>query len=155
MEGKILESTVLNDKLLKLFLFLVVENLIIFFISSFFSNIALANGITIEVSGTANEVEVISGSFTLDGNHTITLGLPDDVTIANDLTVEGVVYANGGFKAPVFAAADIPADYTANPADYAGHMFYLSGSGNADFAQGNKWYFNENGEWHASFFFAE
>jgi hypothetical protein len=34
-------------------------------------------------------------------------------------------------------------------------MFYLSGSGNADFAQGNKWYFNENGEWHASFFFAE
>jgi len=44
---------------------------------------ATALGGTITFSGTANEVEVSESSGT------ITVGLPDDVTIANDLTVSG------------------------------------------------------------------
>jgi hypothetical protein len=43
-----------------------------------------ATGIVTSISGTANEVEV-----TNNNNGTYTIGLPDDVTIGNDLTVNG------------------------------------------------------------------
>jgi hypothetical protein len=41
------------------------------------------------ITGTANEIEVSAGS----GN--VTIGLPSDVTIQNDLTVDGNLYVNG------------------------------------------------------------
>jgi uncharacterized Zn ribbon protein len=54
---------------------------------------AFANnlGQTVTVQGTANEVEVGSDS----ASRTLTVGLPDDVTIGNDLTVTGDLVVNG------------------------------------------------------------
>lgn len=48
-----------------------------------------ANGAVLAVSGTSNEVEV---SRT---NGTVTIGLPNDVTVGNNLTVTGNLYVNG------------------------------------------------------------
>jgi hypothetical protein len=50
---------------------------------------AVSDGTTLTVQGTANEVEVSNSSSTL------TVGLPDDVTINNDLTVGGDLTVNG------------------------------------------------------------
>ena len=44
---------------------------------------------TLTVAGTANEIE------TLVSGQTITIGLPNDVTIGNDLTVTGDLFVNG------------------------------------------------------------
>lgn len=54
---------------------------------------AFANnlGQTVTIQGTANEIEVGSDS----GSRTLTVGLPDDVTIGNDLTVTGDLVVNG------------------------------------------------------------
>lgn len=48
-------------------------------------------GQTVTIQGTTNEVEVASDS----GTRTLTVGLPDDVTIGNDLTVTGDLVVNG------------------------------------------------------------
>lgn len=50
---------------------------------------AVADGATLTVQGTANEVEVSNSSSTL------TVGLPNDVTIGNDLIVGGDLTVNG------------------------------------------------------------
>ena len=50
---------------------------------------AVSDGSTLTVQGTANEVEVSNSSSTL------TVGLPNDVTINNDLTVGGDLTVNG------------------------------------------------------------
>ena len=51
----------------------------------------------ITVSGTANEVDVNGttfGTITLGAGGTVTIGLPDDVTITNNLTVGTVSYTH-------------------------------------------------------------
>ena len=48
-----------------------------------------ANGAVIAVNGTTNEVEVSRS------NGTVTIGLPNDVTVGNNLTVTGNLYVNG------------------------------------------------------------
>ena len=48
-------------------------------------------GQTVTIQGTTNEVEIASDS----GTRTLTVGLPDDVTIGNDLTVTGDLVVNG------------------------------------------------------------
>jgi len=54
---------------------------------------------TIEVAGTTNEVEVSpTGAQDLSTNRTFTVGLPNDVTIGNDLTVTGDVAASSFVK---------------------------------------------------------
>lgn len=50
--------------------------------------------ISFTVDGTANEVEVLNGSGAGNGS-TITIGLPNDVTIGNDLIVTGDLTVNG------------------------------------------------------------
>jgi cytoskeletal protein CcmA (bactofilin family) len=73
-----------------------------------------------------------------------------DVRLGTDSSNRVVV--QGQFRIPKFAAADIPGDYVTNARAYTGYMFYLEGAGNEYFPNGNKWYFNEGGEWHSSFF---
>lgn len=52
--------------------------------------------IAITVNGTSNEIEVNSGSTVNIGDgDTLTIGLPNDVTIGNDLTVTGDLTVNG------------------------------------------------------------
>ena len=128
----------------------------------------------ITVSGTANEVDVNGttfGTITLGAGGTVTIGLPDDVTITNNLTVGNnlevtgstflgtdsadVTFVNSQLRVGLFDTGSIPAGYVTNLENYSGHVFYLtgSGSGSGDFRAGNKWYFNEAGEWYKSFFF--
>jgi hypothetical protein len=52
------------------------------------ANTAVQGNITLEVLGTTNEITVTNGTATaLGSNRSITLALPDDVTIGQDLTV--------------------------------------------------------------------
>jgi|TARA_R110001606_G_scaffold353447_1_gene503993 hypothetical protein len=53
-------------------------------------NTAAQGNVTIEVAGTTNEIEITGGgSAAIGTSRTITVGLPDDVTISGDLTVLG------------------------------------------------------------------
>jgi len=57
-----------------------------------------ANAQKITVAGTANETTVVtnnSDNTKLQLGNTLTIGLPDDVTIGNDLTVSGDLIVNG------------------------------------------------------------
>ena len=68
---------------------------------------------TIEVTGTANEVEVSpTGAQDLSTNRTFTVGLPNDVTIGNDLTVTGDVAASSFVKSGGTSAQILLADGT-------------------------------------------
>lgn len=62
---------------------------------SIFSYVDTSIGdISFTIGGTANEVEVTGGAGAGNGS-TITIGLPNDVTIGNDLTVTGDLTVNG------------------------------------------------------------
>ena len=73
---------------------------------------------TIEVAGTTNEVEVSpTGAQDLSTNRTFTVGLPNDVTIGNDLTVTGSATAasfvkSGGTSAQILLANGSVIDLT-------------------------------------------
>ena len=57
---------------------------------------AVQGNVTLEVLGTTNEVEVTNGTAAaLGANRSITVGLPNDVTITNNLTVGGNLRING------------------------------------------------------------
>lgn len=56
---------------------------------------AVQGNTSLTVQGTTNEIEVTGGSITLGSGGTVTVGLPDDVTITNDLTVNNDVVITG------------------------------------------------------------
>ena len=60
------------------------------------SNTAVQGNTSLTVQGTTNEIEVSGGSITLGAGGTVTVGLPNDVTIGNNLTVGGdlIVYGD-------------------------------------------------------------
>jgi len=51
------------------------------------SNTAVEGNTLLTVQGTTNEIEISGGAVTLGAGGTVTIGLPNDVTIGNDLTV--------------------------------------------------------------------
>lgn len=154
------------------------------------SGTAVQGNTVLTVSGTANEVEIDGGLFTpitLGTPTTITIGLPDNVSVSGNLTVGGnlIVSGNttlgtgtedtvtvvGNLRHPVFTVATggtvsgfpiVPDLYIVSASQYSGYSFYLTSSaasagngitqGSGSWGQANKWYFNENGEWYASFF---
>ena len=64
------------------------------------ANNAVAGANTLEILGTANEVDVSGGGSTAlgAGNYSATIGLPSDVTIANDLTVSNNAVISGDLE---------------------------------------------------------
>jgi len=62
----------------------------VFTITDGTNNQTIADGDTLTFAGTANEIEVA-----VSATDTLTIGLPDDVTIGNDLTVTGDLTVNG------------------------------------------------------------
>ena len=59
------------------------------------ANTAVQGNTALTVQGTANEVEVSDGSVTLGAGGTVTIGLPDSVSITSNLTVGGDLTVNG------------------------------------------------------------
>ena len=60
------------------------------------SNTAVQGSTTISLTGTANEVEITGTTAqALGGGPSYTIGLPNDVTIGNNLTVTGDLFVNG------------------------------------------------------------
>ena len=58
---------------------------------------------TLTVQGTANEIDVAGGAQDLSANRTWTVGLPNDVTIASDLTVgDSIQLSNAQSSTPTF-----------------------------------------------------
>ena len=83
---------------------------------------AVASGETVTFSGTANEIEVE------ESGRTVTIGLPDDVTITNDLTVSGAGDFTGQVTIPILPIAQTDAaskDYVDNAV--VGGLVYQGG----------------------------
>ena len=60
------------------------------------ANTAVQGNTTISLTGTTNEVEITGTTAqALGGGPSYTIGLPNDVTIGNNLTVTGDLYVNG------------------------------------------------------------
>jgi hypothetical protein len=59
------------------------------------SGTAVEGNTSLTVQGTANEIEIADGSVTLGAGGTITIGLPDDVTVGNDLSVTNDLSVGG------------------------------------------------------------
>ncbi|GAH01555.1 unnamed protein product, partial [marine sediment metagenome] len=83
---------------------------------------AVASGETVTFSGTANEIEVA------ESGRTVTIGLPNDVTITNNLTVGGTGNFTGQVTIPILPAASTDAaskDYVDNAV--VGGLVYQGG----------------------------
>ncbi|NDB64482.1 MAG: hypothetical protein EB168_02275 [Euryarchaeota archaeon] len=100
------------------------------------TNQTIAGGDTLTVNGTANEVTAV-----VSATDTLTIGLPDDVTIGNDLTVTGNLTVDGTtttvntttstLQDPIFQlgrGADNAALSSDDNKDRGLHMFYYDGS---------------------------
>lgn len=148
------------------------------------ANTAVQGNTQVTFSGVSGEIEIVSGSpLTLGAGGTVLIGLPDNVTVTGDLVVSGnttlgtnqldTITVAGNLRHPIFTVSGannvptfpiVPDEYVQNPAIYAGFSFYLTSSAAATngitpgsgsiLTVGNKWYFNENGEWHPSFFYS-
>jgi len=83
---------------------------------------AVASGETVTFSGTANEIEVA------ESGRTVAIGLPNDVTVANNLTVGGTGNFTGQVTIPILPAASTDAaskDYVDNAV--VGGLVYQGG----------------------------
>jgi hypothetical protein len=83
---------------------------------------AVASGETVTFSGTANEIEVA------ESGRTVTIGLPNDVTVANNLTVGGTGNFTGQVTIPILPVASTDAaskDYVDNAV--VGGLVYQGG----------------------------
>ena len=93
-----------------------------------------------------------------------------NITNSADAIADNLVKVNGPFRAPIFSTDGqigghprVPLAWcTDEPQmEYEGYMFYLKGPDTnvgiegSPFTQSNKWYFNEGGYWHSSFFWQE
>ena len=113
---------------------------------------AFANnlGETVTIQGTNNEVEVGSSS----ASRTLTVGLPNDVTISNDLTVNGDLVVNGTtttLSTTEVAVEDrnIVLGNTATPTDTTADGGGITLKGASDYEikwvnSTNSWTFNQN-----------
>jgi hypothetical protein len=115
---------------------------------------ALTVGGTVTLNDAAGALNV-AGEWTEQPSLKVagSLNVSGSVRLGED--VNDRVIVQGQFRIPKFTASDIPSDFITNAGDYEGYMFYLSGDGTAEFPNGNKWYFNEGGVWHSSFFWSD
>ena len=113
---------------------------------------AFANnlGETVTIQGTNNEVEVGSSS----ANRTLTIGLPNDVTISNDLTVVGDLVVQG--QTTTLSTTEVAVEdknivlgNTSSPSDTTADGGGITLKGSSDYEikwvnSTNSWTFNQN-----------
>jgi len=98
---------------------------------------AVEGNTSLEVQGTEGEIEISGGSITLGAGGTITIGLPDDVTISNSLTVNGDVTLGGSSTDSVTIAGNLFVQGTTTTVDsttiqLGDNIIELNGSGAAN-----------------------
>jgi len=130
---------------------------------------------TLLVADLSASVNISASAFFGDGSNLTgisTASTLDEVTengntTSNVITV-GSLTASSGLTAPAFAIISLDGnssgdrntllDYSSNKSTYSGRIVYISNTGSlgsvGPFVHSNKYYFNENGEWHASPFFS-
>ena len=98
---------------------------------------AVEGNTSLTVQGTAGEIEISGGSITLGNGGTVTIGLPDDVTITNTLTVNGDVVLGGSSTDSVTIAGNLFVQGTTTTVDsttiqLGDNIIELNGSGAAN-----------------------
>ena len=98
---------------------------------------AVEGNTSLIVEGTAGEITISGGNVTLGNGGTITIGLPDDVTISNTLTVNGDVVLGGSSTDSVTIAGNLFVQGTTTTVDsttiqLGDNIIELNGSGAAN-----------------------
>jgi hypothetical protein len=96
------------------------------------SGTAVEGNTSLTVQGTSNEIEVTSGNVTLGAGGTVTIGLPDSVTIAtasiqDDLTVGGNVEITGNLS-----VLGTTTTINSTTVELGDNIIELNGAGNAN-----------------------
>jgi hypothetical protein len=123
------------------------------------------------LGASSSETITINGIVTGSGNIIVSSSMTiGDATNVNSETLTLV----SPTRMPIFSVSgtyavaeypQVPTEYITSASNYSGHSFYITSSntgsggvpgdeGDSNFLQGNKWYFNERGVWHASFFYS-
>jgi hypothetical protein len=101
------------------------------------SGTAVEGNTSLTVQGTANEIEITGGSITLGSGGTVTIGLPDNVTISGSLTANGNVYLGNSTSDSVTIAGNLYVQGTTTTVDsttvqIGDNIIELNGSGAAN-----------------------
>jgi len=101
------------------------------------SGTAVEGNTSLTVQGTANEIEITGGSVTLGSGGTVTIGLPDNVTVSGSLTANGNVYLGNSTADSVTIAGNLYVQGTTTTVDsttvqIGDNIIELNGSGAAN-----------------------
>lgn len=127
------------------------------------SGAEIQNGLSASAADIGGDLNVQSNVTVADGDLTVT-GSVYISGSTSETVISGNVSLNAGrFNVPRLTRAeavelfkDANGDIPEVDTRWEGYMFYLisdDGNDNDAFPQGRKWYFNENGYWHVSFFY--
>ena len=101
------------------------------------SGTAVAGNTSLTIQGTSNEIEISGGSVTLGNGGTVTIGLPDNVTISGSLTANGNVFLGNSTADSVTIAGNLYVQGTTTTVDSStiqlgDNIIELNGSGAAN-----------------------
>ena len=101
------------------------------------SGTAVEGNTSLTVQGTANEIEITGGAVTLGSGGTVTIGLPDNVTISGSLTANGNVFLGNSSADSVTIAGNLFVQGTTTTVDsttvqIGDNIIELNGSGAAN-----------------------
>ena len=101
------------------------------------SGTAVEGNTSLTVQGTANEIEITGGSVTLGNGGTVTIGLPDNVTVSGSLTANGNVFLGNSSADSVTIAGNLFVQGTTTTVDsttvqIGDNIIELNGSGAAN-----------------------
>ena len=101
------------------------------------SGTAVEGNTSLTVQGTANEIEITGGSVTLGSGGTVTIGLPDNVTVSGSLTANGNVFLGNSSADSVTIAGNLFVQGTTTTVDsttvqIGDNIIELNGSGAAN-----------------------
>ena len=97
------------------------------------SGTAVEGNTSLTVQGTTNEIEVTSGNVTLGAGGTVTIGLPDDVTVGNDLSVTNDLSVGGNVEITGnLSVLGTTTTVNSTTVELGDNIIELNGAGNAN-----------------------